>query len=162
MLRLRKRNERLPVLKEILGVLQDDPSSQRRWFHDDYFDLFLRETGGELSAFELCYGIGSNERALAWIRGQGFYHDGGISDSEGFIGAQLAPGDPLSADPILGRFERAAGGLPESLRLALETCLRAYALQSAEGAARRTRFRRAAWQRAGGKQTPQDDLGRIS
>jgi len=147
------------LLKEILGVLQDDPSSQRRWFHDDYFDLFVRETGGELSAFELCYGIGSDERALAWIRGQGYFHDGGISDSEGFIGARVAPGDALGTDPILARFERAAGGLPEALRRVLEVRLREYALQNAEGAARRTRFRRADWQRGGGKRL-QDNPGR--
>jgi len=148
------------VLKEILGVLQDDPSSQRRWFHDDYFDLFVRETGGELSAFELCYGIGSNERALAWIRGSGYFHDGGMSGSEDFIGARLAPGDALGSDPIIARFERAAGDLPESLRLALETRLREYALQNAEGAARRARFRRADWQRTGGGQRLRDNNGR--
>src|SRR5204862_8207576 len=145
MLRLREGNERLPVLKEILGVLQDDPASQRRWFHDDYFDLFLRETGGELSAFELCYGIGSNERALACIRGQGFYHDGGVSDSAGFIGAQLAPGGALGSDPILARFERAAGGRPEALRAALDTRLRACAAPAGDGAgprAARPRARR--------------------
>src|SRR5436853_7609181 len=102
MLRLRyPTNGSIAVLKEILGVLQDDPSSQRRWFHDDYFDLFVRETGGELTALELCYGIGSNERALAWIRGQGFYHDGGISESQVFIGPRLRPGDPIECDPIL-------------------------------------------------------------
>ena len=144
------------MLKEILGVLQDDPSSQRRWFHDDYFDLFVRETGGELSAFELCYGIGSNERALAWIRGSGYFHDGGMSGSEDFIGARLAPGDALGADPIIARFERAAGALPESLRLALEGRLREYALQNAEGAARRGRFRRADWQRGGGGEKLRD------
>ena len=149
------------MLKEILGVLQDDPSSQRRWFHDDYFDLFLRETGGELSAFELCYGIGSSERALAWIRGRGFFHDGGMSDPEGFIGARLAPGGALGSDPILARFERAAGGLPEALRAALEARLREYALQNADGAARRTRFRRADWQRASGGEKLQEDRGSI-
>ncbi len=148
------------MLKEILGVLQDDPSSQRRWFHDDYFDLFVRETGGELSAFELCYGIGSSERALAWIRGRGFFHDGGIPNSEDFIGARLAPGDALGADPIIARFERAAVGVPEALRLALEARLREYALQNAEGAARRTRFRRADWQRTGGDQRLQGNQGR--
>ena len=147
------------MLKEILGVLQDDPASQRRWFHDDYFDLFVRETGGELSAFELCYGIGSDERALAWIRGRGYFHDGGMSGSEDFIGARLAPGDTLGADPIIARFERAAGGLPEGLRLALEACLREYALQNAEGAARRSRFRRADWQRTGGGRKLQEDRG---
>ena len=35
------------MLREILDVFQDDPSSQRRWFHDDYFDLFVREGGGD-------------------------------------------------------------------------------------------------------------------
>jgi len=148
------------VLKEILGVLQDDPSSQRRWFHDDYFDLFVRETGGELSAFELCYGIGSSERALAWIRGRGFFHDGGLSGSEDFIGARVAPGGVLGADPIIARFERAAVGLPEALRLALEARLREYALQNAEGAARRARFRRADWQRTGGEKEPKEARSR--
>jgi len=147
------------MLKEILGVLQDDPSSRRRWFHEDYFDLFVRETGGELTAFELCYGIGSDERALAWIRGRGYFHDGGISGSEDFIGARLTPGDALESDPIIARFERAAGGLPDALRLALETRLREYALQSAEGAARRTRFRRADWQRTDGGEKLREDRG---
>ncbi len=136
------------MLKEILGVLQDDPSSQRRWFHDDYFDLFVRETGGELSAFELCYGIGSNERALAWIRDRGYFHDGESGPGD-FIGARLSSEGPLKTDPIIARFEGAAAGLPESLRLALEARLREYAQKNAEGAARRTRFRRAAWQRSG-------------
>jgi hypothetical protein len=146
------------VLKEILDVLQDDPSSQRRWFHDDYFDLYVRETGGELAAFELCYGIHAYERALVWTRGQGFFHDG--EPSGDFIGAQLAPGDSLEADPIIARFELAAAGLPEALRLALEARLREYALEDAEGAARRARFRRAPWQRAGDEQEQQEDRGR--
>lgn len=133
------------MLREILDVFQDDPSSQRRWFHDDYFDLFVRQRGDELVAFELCYSIHSNERALVWTRGQGYYHDGETSDGE-FIGARLAPGDPLQADPIIARLEFAAGGLPEALRLALMARLSEYALQDAEGSARRTRFRRAGWQ----------------
>ncbi|HYU70473.1 MAG TPA: hypothetical protein VEL09_14200 [Burkholderiales bacterium] len=149
----------IAVLREIRDVLQDDPSSERRWFHDDYFDLFVRETGGELSAFELCYGIGSNERALAWIRGSGYFHDGGMSGSEDFIGARLAPGDPLEADPIIARFELAASELPEALRLALKARLREYALQDAEGSARRARFRRDPWQRTGGEQEPKEGRG---
>ena len=138
------------MLREILDVLQDDPSSQRRWFHDDFFDLFVRESGGELSAFELCYGIDANERALAWSRNRGYFHDGETSDGE-FIGARLASGDPLVADPVIARFVSAAGGLPESLRVAVEARLSEFAQQSAGGAARRTRFRRAAWQRRGGQ-----------
>src|SRR5258707_14864743 len=107
---------RIAMLREILDVLQDDPSSQRRWFHDEYFDLFVRQTGGELAAFELCYGIDSHERALVWSQGQGYFHDGGTSASGEFIGARLAPGDPIEADPIIQRFEHAAGGRPQAVR----------------------------------------------
>jgi len=137
------------VLREISDVTQDDPSILRRWFHDDYFDLFVLQAGGELDAFELCYGIDSDERALVWSRAGGYFHDGGTSASGDFIGAQLASGDPLEADPIIARFERAAAELPEALRLALTACLREYALQDAEGVARRGRFRRAGWQSGG-------------
>ena len=137
------------MLREISDVTQDDPSILRRWFHDDYFDLFVLQAGGELDAFELCYGIDSDERALVWSRAGGYFHDGGTSASGDFIGAQLASGDPLEADPIIARFERAAAELPEALRLALTACLREYALQDAEGVARRGRFRRAGWQSGG-------------
>ena len=138
------------MLREIPGVVQDNPSNRRRWFQDDYFDLFVLEADGELAAFELCYDIRSNERALAWSRGGGYFHDGGTSASGDFIGAQLGSGDPLEADPIIARFERAAADLPEALRLALTARLREYALQNAEGLARRARFRRAYWQTGGG------------
>ena len=135
------------MLREIFDVLQDDPSSVRRWFHDDYFDLYTREKGEELVAFELCYGIHAYERALVWKQGGGFFHDGESSSGD-FIGAGLAPGDSLDADPIIARFKEAGGGLPETLRLALERRLGEFALGDAEGSARRARFRRADWQQS--------------
>ena len=131
------------MLREITGLTQDDPASTRRWFHDDDFDLFVRESGEELTAFELCYGIRSNERALVWTREHGYFHDGEVSHD--FIGAGLAPGGPLETDPVLARFTLSAGRLPRTLRLALEQHLREFA-QSANGSARRGRFRRAEWQ----------------
>lgn len=141
------------MLREIRDVLQDDPSSERRWFHDEYFDLFVRQKGDELAAFELCYGIDSDEQALVWSRSNGYFHDGTPS-SGNFIGARLASGDPLEADPVIARFERAANALPDALHRALLDRLREYALRNAKGAARRKRFRRAAWQ-TGGKQQPE-------
>ena len=152
----------MTVLREILDVVQDDPSSQRRWFHDDYFDLFVLQAGGDLAAFQLCYGIDSNERALVWSQGSGYFHDGGTSETGDFIGARISPGDPLEADPIIARFEHAAGGLSEALRVALMARLREYALQNADGAARRARFRRADWQKAGGEQDSNQSRGRSS
>jgi len=145
------------VLKEILDVSQDDPRSRRRWFHDDYFDLFLRQTGADLIEFELCYGIGSSERALAWSRGRGYFHDGGKPGSGDAIGARLAA-DRLESDPVIARFEGAARGMPEDLRLALREHLREFAAQRAAVPSRRTRFRRDKWQKSGeetkGSRTP--------
>src|SRR5260370_17064981 len=131
---------RIAMSREILDVLQDDPSSQRRWFHDDYFDLFVRQAGAELAAFELCYGIDSQERALVWSLGQGYFHDGGMSASGDFIGARLAPGDPIEADPIIARFQRAAGELPEAVRLALQGRLPHYPPQDPPASPPPTRF----------------------
>ena len=132
------------MLREILDVTQDDPATTRRWFHDEDFDLFVRETKGELAEFELCYGIRSNERALVWAAKRGYFHDG--EASQDFIGAGLASGHPLESDPVIARFTLSAGGLPKPLRVAVEAHLREYAQQNAEGAARRKRFRRAGWQ----------------
>jgi len=132
------------VLREILDVTQDDPASKRRWFHDDDFDLFVRETDQGLAAFELCYGMKSSERALVWMQDKGYFHDGGASPD--FIGSKLASGGALEDDPVIARFTLSAGGLPRDLRIALEARLREFALQRAEGAARRQRFRRAGWQ----------------
>ena len=37
------------MLREITGVTQDTVGVSRRWFHDDYFDLFVRQDGaGEI------------------------------------------------------------------------------------------------------------------
>jgi hypothetical protein len=132
------------VLREILDLTQDDPASTRRWFHDDDFDLFTREADGELAAFELCYGMQSSERALVWKRDGGYFHDGEASAD--FIGAGVANGGTLEADPVIARFTLSAGGLPRPLRVAVEARLREFALQKAEGAARRAKYRRAGWQ----------------
>ena len=50
------------MLKEILGVA-DDPPAKRRWFHDEFFDLFVWQNGGEVTLFQLCYGADAVERA---------------------------------------------------------------------------------------------------
>ena len=63
------------MLREIRGVRQDDPSAIRRWFQDDYFDLFLWVTPqGKVSAFQLAYARTREERVLSWSRTRGFSH----------------------------------------------------------------------------------------
>src|SRR6185295_8584955 len=64
------------MMREIEGVTEE-PRMRRRWFHDEYFDLFVWETdAGDVMLFQLCYGTGRNEQALVWHRDAGLFHDG--------------------------------------------------------------------------------------
>jgi hypothetical protein len=111
-------------MREILG-LGDEARLNRRWFHDEYFDLFVwQDAGGALARFELCYGAGASERALVW------YHDG-------------ASGAAPDLQALLQRFERARGELPADVRREVLSRIREYA---AGPVARRSGYRRAAWQ----------------
>ena len=142
------------MMREILGVAQDESEVQRRWFHDDYFDLFVWQTDqGETTSFQLCYGVDSNERALVWRKDHGWFQDGKTTVDpvpQKILGTVLAPArlagaDP--ADPIASRFEYAARGLPDAIRVAVAARLREYAEQAAV-IARRSKVRRAAWQKS--------------
>jgi hypothetical protein len=116
------------MLKEILGVA-DDPPAKRRWFHDEYFDLFVWQSGGELTLFQLCYGGDQSERALVWDRARGFFHDG-----------------PASRD-VVAQFEESAAALPSDIRAEVREKVHEFAGRSLEVVSRRKKFRRAAWQR---------------
>ena len=121
------------MLHEIVG-LADEPPARRRWFHDDYFDLFVWQTAaGEVVHFELCYGIHGSEQALVWHRQMGFFHDGADSDE--------------SADAMAARFEAVALTLPKDVRNPVGLCLREFTLHAREIPARRREFRRARWQK---------------
>jgi len=116
------------MLKEILG-LADDPPARRRWFHDDYFDLFVWQAGGEVTLFQLCYGAGSSDSALVWDRQRGFFHDG-----------------PAWRDAV-ARFEDAAAALPEDIRREIREKVHEFAGRRLVATGRRRKFRRAGWQR---------------
>lgn len=63
------------MFREIQGVRQDDPFTTRRWFQDDYFDLWTWHGEDEgIVAFQLCYDKRQDERALTWREGHGFDH----------------------------------------------------------------------------------------
>lgn len=119
------------MMKEILG-LADDPPARRRWFHDDYFDLFVWETGGEVTLFQLCYGIDSKERALVWDRARGLFHDG-----------------PAEGTDFVPLFEDAAAALPEEIRREVREKVHEFAGRRIAVRSRRGKFRRAPWQGKG-------------
>lgn len=117
-------------MREIQGV-DEEPRLHRRWFHDEYFDLFVwQDDAGTVVRFELCYGQGASERALVWLGGERFFHDGAAGD----------------ADTVLRRFERAGGELPERVRREVQAGIRAYA---GRAVTRRSAYRRAGWQQRG-------------
>src|SRR5258706_12351339 len=126
------------MLHEIVGVT-DEPPARRRWFHDDYFDLFVWQTrDGEVILFQLCYGIASSERALVWHRQGGFFHDG--------LEASTREERKL-AQEVMKRFAEAAPTVPKMIRQTVEVRLQEYMKRNAEAPKRRRTFRRAAWQR---------------
>jgi hypothetical protein len=132
------------MMHEILGVT-DEPGVHRRWFHDDYFDLFVWQSGGgELVQFQLCYGIDSSERALVWHKRGGFFLDGvepGKSGKSEVLGAKS------TGDPLVTRFDAASHTLPEDIRAAMTARLHEFAKTKDATPARRKSFRRASWQR---------------
>ena len=117
------------MLKEILGVA-DDPPARRRWFHDDFFDLFVWQAGGEVTLFQLCYGADATGRALVWDKARGFFHDG-----------------PPGSRDVISRFEDAAAALPADIRSDIRQKVHEYAGRRIAVTSRRKRFRRAAWQK---------------
>jgi len=136
------------MLHEIVGVA-DEPPARRRWFHDDFFDLFVWQTReGEVILFQLCYGIASSERALVWHRQGGFFHDG------------LSPGtrdDHRLAEEVIARFAESAPTVPKMIRQTVEARLQEYLKRHAAAPTRRRTFRRAAWQkRLGGQKSGQN------
>lgn len=136
------------MLREILGVRQDEPQIERRWFHDEYFDLFVwQERSGQLRAFQLCYGEPGSEKALVWDEEQGYFHDG-VDQQSMKAGEALgfSPFKPSGPDPIAARFELAACSLPDRLRTIVSERINKYAADAKPATCRRKEFRRADWQ----------------
>src|SRR5213593_1631949 len=111
------------MLKEILGVA-DDPPARRRWFHDDYFDLFVWQAGGEVTLIQVCYGADATERALVWDKERGFFQDG-----------------PPAPQEVLSRLETTAATLPDKLRREERQKTHEFAGRRLEVQSRRQRFR---------------------
>ncbi|MBT3275974.1 MAG: hypothetical protein HN368_22690 [Spirochaetales bacterium] len=75
---------------EIKYVQQRQGERLRRWFTDDYWDLFIWiEETGEISEFQLCYGKPNEERALDWNRNRGYRHSKVSESSSGRIGPSM-------------------------------------------------------------------------
>jgi len=106
----------------------------RRWFHDDYFDLFVKlDRKGEIVAVELCYGAGHKERALVWKKDHGHFYDG--------------PGtDEFDPDDLAARFARECGDVPHRISTSVLRTIQGISEQPPRS--RRLRYRRENWQKS--------------
>jgi hypothetical protein len=121
------------MLREIRGIEQRNPQRVKRWFQDDYFDLYLwQDSAGQVLRFQLCYERESrHERALEWHRGRGFQH---LAVRQRYSGS---PGRDDSGDMVLDgvlpyvalqeRFAGAAGSLPPEVCRFIQDKIKAYA-----------------------------------
>jgi len=101
----------------------------------DAFRENWQTLNGELTRFQLCYGIHSSERALVWQRQGGFFLDGLKRDSDETL------------ETLLGKFEIAAPTLPKMIRQTVGARLNEFAKVAGDVHVRRKEFRRAAWQK---------------
>ncbi len=119
------------MLEELSGISPDAHGRRRRWFQSSDLDLIVWcAEDGSISGFQLCYDRRRAERALTWIRGEGYSHlrvDDGESEPLAFKRAPIlvADGQPDVA-AIRARFAAQAAKLPAEVSELVEERLRAW------------------------------------
>lgn len=81
------------MLIEMRNVRQIKGDGYRRWFSDDYFDLYVwyeDEDLKNLLGFQLCYNKLKNEHAITWTKKAGFKHET-VDDGESNASANKTP-----------------------------------------------------------------------
>ncbi len=64
------------MIREYVGVRQNEGERRRRWFEDDFFELIVWfESSGFIYGFQLCYDINGFQHALSWKVEGGFSHN---------------------------------------------------------------------------------------
>lgn len=87
------------MLREIRYVKQERKKDKRRWFTDDYWDLYVWvRADGSFSGFQLCYGKTDRQRALTWLDGSAPVHTG-VREESAHAGNMSTP--ILVADGVL-------------------------------------------------------------
>jgi hypothetical protein len=112
------------MLSEVTNLTQHDAGTHRRWFHDDFFDLYVWESfagegEGTIQGFQLCYAKADQQRALRWSLDRGYNHEGVDSPED-------KPGRAMSAifiadgafdpDHIAEKFAVESAPIPSGVR----------------------------------------------
>ena len=125
------------MLREILAVRQDNPELRRRWFQDDFFELYTWQArDGTLAGFQLCYDVRGRERAVTWHRAHGFSHNRiDYGSSRGRMkGTPLLAGDGRFPHRFVrSRFIRHAATLDATMRSFILDKMREFGRHTARG-----------------------------
>jgi len=78
------------MMKE-LYLTQQEPPNHKRWFQDNYFDLFIwQDEEGGIVNFQLCYDRLRKERVIQWDNKRGFGHHY-VDDGESAPNKNMTP-----------------------------------------------------------------------
>lgn len=118
------------MLSEVKDVTQYESGKHRRWFHDEYFDLYTWESYcGDLIGFQLCYAKLGKERALRWSPESGYRHEGvdAPEDKPGrAVSALFVADGAFDPNGIGARFASASIELPAKVKEFVLVKIRAY------------------------------------
>lgn len=108
------------MLAEIGRVRQDNRELRRRWFCDDYFDLFVWQLPDDrVTGFQLCYDLPAYERVLSWRQDVGFSHhridSGEQSPYKNMTPIMVADGE-LPVNDVLSEFKVRAAAVDPAVR----------------------------------------------
>jgi len=122
------------MLREIRGLQQRSFKRIKRWFQDDYFDLFLWQNRlGTIVEFQLCYRRDTrDERVLDWRRGRGFQHlkPESLHAGDSFLEDDtwaLCPDGVMPYLTLRQRYDAASAGLPPEIARFLSDKIDEYA-----------------------------------
>ncbi len=121
------------MLEEMTGLKPEKGGAVRRWFRDEYFDLFLWTDDQGHSGFDLCFDKTGDQRVVAWRREGGFSR-ASVDQGEDNPSKNNSPiftkfDGTIDIGELTVRFEQAAGSLEPTLydfvRAKLGECPRA-------------------------------------
>jgi hypothetical protein len=125
------------MLRELRLTQNDSSGICKRWFQDDYFDLFTwQELTGKVTSFQLCYDRLGRERVISWDGERGFGHhlvDDGESSPHKNMSPVFVVDGPFYSQEVIPKFVQASHQINETIRKFIMQKLIEYVEQQANG-----------------------------
>jgi hypothetical protein len=100
---------------------QDEKDVIKRWFQDEYFDLFTwQDYNGTITGFQLCYERLGDERVLSWDWQRGFGHHR-VDDGEASPHKNMSPifvrNGGFSYQEVMPKFVKSSDKISQAISL---------------------------------------------